>query len=274
MPVFNEAAHVDEQLAALAAQTYTDDWELVIADNGSTDGTVTRVQAWADRLPIRVIDASGAIGAGPARNLGVAAALGTALVFCDGDDVVDPGWLAAHAVALDRADLVAGAIASFTDGTAVTETLRSTRAPTLLGWRAYAQGANCSVRRAAFETVGGFRDDQRYGEDVDLSWRMQLDGFTLAYAPDAVVHKRVPSGTKALLRQYYRYGMSDVDLYARYRSHGVTRPSAKDLARTYAGLIARLPGLRAPEVRARWARQAGRRAGRLAASTRQRTFFP
>jgi glycosyltransferase involved in cell wall biosynthesis len=274
MPVRNAAAHIDEQFAALAAQTYTGTWELIVADNGSTDDTRARAEAWADRLPVHVVDASSRAGAGPARNRGVAASAGELLAFCDADDLVDPGWLAAHVRALDAADLVAGSIVPFVHGAPMPAHDPPRHAPTLLGWRAYAQGANCSVRRETFERVGGFREDQRYGEDVDFSWRAQIDGATFAYAPDAVVRKRVPAGTRALLRRYYRYGTCDVDLYERYRSEGVRRPPARDLARTYGGLIARLPALRSPEVRMRWASQAGRRAGRIVASTRRRIFFP
>jgi glycosyltransferase involved in cell wall biosynthesis len=274
VPVHNEAVHIDEQLAALAAQTYTGEWELIVADNGSTDDTRARAEAWGDRLPLRVVDASARRGCGPAKNQGVAAATGDAFLFCDGDDVVAPGWLAAHAAALERAAIVAGAIVTFTDGAPITTKPVPTRAPTLLGWLPYAQGANSSVRREAYERAGGFNEANPYAEDVELSWRVQLDGGTFAYAPDAVVHKRVPAGTRALLRQYYRYGTCDVDLYERYRTRGVTRPPAKDLARTYGGLVARLPGLANPEVRTRWASQAGRRAGRLVASARRRVLFP
>ncbi len=274
MPVHNEAVHIDEQLAALAEQTYTGEWELIVADNGSTDDTRAHAEAWADRLPVHVVDAAARRGCGPAKNQGAAAANGDAFVFCDGDDVVAHGWLAAHAAALDHADVVAGAIVAVTDGAPITHKPIPTRAPTLLGWLPYAQGANSSARREAFTRVGGFNEANPYAEDVELSWRVQLDGGTFAYAPEAVVHKRVPESTKALLRQYYRYGTCDVDLYRRYRDYGVTRPQTKDLASTYGGLIARLPRLRSPEVRARWASQAGRRAGRLAASLRHRTFFP
>lgn len=274
VPVRNEAAHLDEQLAALATQTYTGEWELIVADNGSTDDTRERARAWGDRLPVRVVDASARAGCGPAKNRGVAVAHGDAFVFCDGDDVVEPGWLAAHAAALEHADVVAGAIVPFTDGGPVGTGPVPTRPPTLLGWLPYAQGANSSVRRAAYARAGGFREANRHAEDVELSWRVQLDGGTFAYAPEAVVHKRVPATVAALLRQHYRYGTCDVDLYERYREHGVTRPPARDLARTYGGLVARLPGLGTPTVRRRWASQAGRRAGRLVASARRRVLFP
>ena len=274
MPVRNEAAHLAEQLAALAAQDYEGSWELVIADNGSTDDTPERAQAWAGRLPLRVVDASARRGCGPAKNQGVAAAGGDALAFCDGDDVVAPGWLAAHADALEGADLVAGAIVFFGDERGVEDSPVPTRAPTLLGWLPYAQGANASVWREAFERVGGFPEHNPYAEDVEFSWLVQLADLTFAYDPAAIVRKRTRSGTRAQLRQAYRYGKCDVDLYSRYRDRGATRPAPASLTRTYLGLVARLPGIASPGTRGRWAAQAGRRAGRIVASARRRAFLP
>ncbi|HEX2804591.1 MAG TPA: glycosyltransferase family 2 protein, partial [Kineosporiaceae bacterium] len=82
------------QLAALAGQECPVPWELLLCDNGSTDGTVALAESWADRLPLRVIDASGVRGSGPARNAGAEAARGEWLGFCDADDEVGSGWLA------------------------------------------------------------------------------------------------------------------------------------------------------------------------------------
>jgi glycosyltransferase involved in cell wall biosynthesis len=274
MAVRNEAAHLDEQLAALAAQEYEGAWEVVVADNGSTDDTRARAQAWTERLRLRIVDASARRGPGAARNDGVAAAAGDALAFCDGDDIVAPGWLAAHAHALDEADLVAGAIAFFDERRELGLPPVPTRAPTLLGWLPYAGGGNASVWRTAFEGVGGFPERNPCGEDVEFSWLVQLAGLTFAYQPAAVVHRRTRSGTRAQLRQAYRYGKCDVDLYARYRDRGATRAAPASLTRTYLGLVARLPGLGSPEIRGRWATQAGRRAGRIVASARARVLLP
>jgi glycosyltransferase involved in cell wall biosynthesis len=273
MPVFNEARHIDQQLGALAAQTYPGDWELIVADNGSTDGTQGIVESWMTRLPVRVVDAGARRGCGPARNQGVEAARGDALLFCDADDIVEPGWLGAHGSALDRVALSAGAIVFFQETPAPVAEVPSA-APTLLGWLPYAQGANCGVRREAYDAVGGFNEANRYAEDVEFSWAVQLAGFSLAYTPGAVVQKRVRTTARELFVQSYRYGLCDVDMYRRYRAHGASRAPGRDAARTYLGLLARLPALASPVVRERWLRQAGRRSGRLVGSMRDRTFLP
>lgn len=96
IPCLNAERTIGEQLAALAAQRWSERWEVIVADNGSTDGTLEVVRRFAGRLPeLRVVDASQRRGSGYARNRGAAVARGEWLAFCDADDVVAPGWVAA-----------------------------------------------------------------------------------------------------------------------------------------------------------------------------------
>src|SRR4051812_31222858 len=109
MPVLNGEAHIADQLAALAAQTYEGDWELVVVDNGCSDRTIEIARDWAPRFPrLRIADATRRRGLNVARNAGAAAARGDFLAFCDADDVASPGWLAALASAAPEADVVGG----------------------------------------------------------------------------------------------------------------------------------------------------------------------
>ncbi len=64
IPVRNGAATLAEQLEALAQQEYDDEWEVVVADNGSSDATREVVNGFRDLPQLRVVDASGGSGAG------------------------------------------------------------------------------------------------------------------------------------------------------------------------------------------------------------------
>jgi glycosyltransferase involved in cell wall biosynthesis len=274
IPAYNEADTIDRQLGALAKQHYDGTWEVVVGDNGSTDGTVARVDAWRDRLPVRVIDASRRRGGAAARNDAVAHASGDLLLFCDADDAVAAGWLAAHAAMLRSADVVAGAIAHIRPGQAPADVLVPNAAPTLLGWRAYGQTANCAVSRRAYEEVGGFPEHPNYvAEDVEFSWLAQLAGFDLKYARGAIVFKHSRPNGRARMRQYYQYGRCDVDLYRRFHQHGVPHPDAAAVLRSYGGIVARIPALFDHDVRERWISQLGRRAGRAVRSVELRTLY-
>ena len=95
IPVRDGAATIGDQLEALGQQTYQGEWEIVIADNGSTDGTAELAErSWSHpRAALRVVDASSRPGSSFARNRGAIEAAGDFLAFCDADDIVAPGWL-------------------------------------------------------------------------------------------------------------------------------------------------------------------------------------
>ena len=110
IPVRDAAAVVPDQLGALRAQRWEGHWEVVVAlDAGSADATADVVGRYADGWPrLRIVDAPPGGGPGSARNVGAAAAAGSALAFCDADDVVAPGWVAAMGDALRHHEFVTG----------------------------------------------------------------------------------------------------------------------------------------------------------------------
>lgn len=221
---FDAAGTLGAQLAALSRQRVDADWEVLVADNGSTDGTRALAEAWADRLPgLRVIDASAHRGAGAARNAGVAAATGRDVLFCDADDVVADDWLAAMHRALGQQAFVAGRFAG--DQLNSPRVLRSRTLPQQDGLQysahlpglPHAGAGNLGVRRALFRAVGGFDPGALFLEDTDLCWRLQLAGVGLAWVPEAVVQVRLRGTLRSALSQGYHYGSGERWLARRYR---------------------------------------------------------
>ena len=101
IPLFNDAEYIAIQLNALANQNWSEPWELIVSDNGSTDGSLRVVEQYRKRIPnLRIVDSSDMRGAAHARNVGATAALSDNLAFCDADDEVAPGWLKAMGEAL------------------------------------------------------------------------------------------------------------------------------------------------------------------------------
>ena len=281
VPAFHAAAHVGEQLRALAAQDYEGEIEVVLADNGSTDGTADVARRiGAELLPnLRVIDASERPGPSVARNAGWRAASGDLVLFCDADDVADPGWVRAMVGALETSALVGGRLEVTTLNDPALLAWRSPPAQTHLpraeGYLAFAMGSNMGVRADVLRKLGGFDEDlDRSGEEPDLCWRAQLAGETLVFAPDAVVHYRLRAGLRPLLRQQHHWGLGSVDLYCRFRSHGMPRSSTVAALRHWLRLAAGAP-VRLPSRSARgvWASRVAYRWGRVRASVQHRTLY-
>jgi glycosyltransferase involved in cell wall biosynthesis len=273
IPVRDAMPWLEVQLQALVDQQYVDNFEIVVVDNGSVDGSIEVARAWADRHSIvRWMDGSQIVGPSAARNLGVAASRGNLVAFCDADDVVRPGWLAGCSTALADADLVAGVFDFWSLNGYPASPLRPA-ATDQLGFLPAGLGANLAVRRPAFDAVGGFAEDLTVGEDIDLCWRLQLRGCHFEIAPDAVVSKRDHPGFARSFRHGSTYGLSGPALYRRHRSDGA-RPDLRGAAKSWLWLVSHVPSLVLPNQRDQWAHAAGMRTGRLRGSIRERVLFP
>ena len=88
IPARDVAYCIGGQLAALATQRTSAAWEVVVADNGSSDGTAETVVATPFPVPLKVTDASRSPGINVARNVGVEKSTGSHVLLCDADDEV------------------------------------------------------------------------------------------------------------------------------------------------------------------------------------------
>lgn len=271
---------IPEQLRALAAQDFTGSFEVLLADNGSHDSLEAAVPEWRAQygLDLRWVDAGARPGVSHARNVGLREAVTDVVAICDADDVVSSGWLSALVAALSDHAVVGGAI----DVSSLNDEVRrawrpgppSDRLPDKLGFLPYAIGANVALRRAPALAIGGW--DETYvagGDDVDFSWRMQLAGERLGYAPQALVHYRYRIDLPGTMRQARSYAMCEARLLDQYAVHGARPYSPSRTRRDVSWLAHHRTGLiRSSAARGRWVYKASTVAGRLLGALKHRRW--
>jgi glycosyltransferase involved in cell wall biosynthesis len=279
IPCLNAATTIAAQLDALAKQDWTERWEVIVADNGSTDDSLKIVESYKDKLPsLRVVDASSRRGQPYALNSGAAAAQGDSLAFCDADDEVAPGWVAAMGEALLQHDFVACRIdftklnppwlqTVFRAHAQQHGRLLKAKFPPYL-W--HAGGGTLGVRKSLHTAVGGFADALPCLHDNDYCFKIQLRGVELLYVPEAVVHVRCRDTLRGLLRQACRWAEYSVLLYKMYRpANSKDFRLWKEFLWQWKGLLCSIPQIRiGRSARAMWVWQFGWQLGRFLGSVK------
>jgi GT2 family glycosyltransferase len=174
---------------AVAAQRV----EVIVVDDGSTDGTSTFVpkQFPATRLLVNTPNR----GLAFSRNRAGNAAQGRLLLYLDDDTAVQPGWLDAMLAHDNGHRLLGGRILDWTGGREQGGPARFTflgkRLPCALDRANVGTGANLATPAACFAVLGGFDEElPYYFEDSDYCIRAHRAGFGFAYVPAAVVRHR------------------------------------------------------------------------------------
>lgn len=278
IPAFNAAATILDQLQALAGQQWAPGFEIIVADNGSTDETAVLVGAFAASRPfVRLITAAEQRGPSYARNAGVSRARGHLVAFCDADDMVGDQWVSAMGEGLLRSVAVTGPQDQQQLNPPwlrnVYGSALATGAQTFAGIFPFGASANLGVRRETFLRFGGFDASLSVGEDIDLCLRLWHGGIELEFAPMAVVHYRNRTSMAALWKQAVRYGAAAPMIARRLAAlHRSTPPAWRGL-KNWVWLLRRLGSLRSKAGRARWVVVAGNATGRLLGSIRHRHLY-
>lgn len=274
IPARDAAGTIGRQLRAVVAGAA--DVEVVVADNGSTDGTRAVVEAFAREHPRTVyLDASATPGPSFARNQGIAAASHDLLALCDADDVVAPGWAGAVRAGLRRAELVGGPLefaalnpswvceARGRERTREFPTLEAVGGP---AWP-FVITANLGIRRSAHTAVGGFDEGLRWGEDNDYAFRLREQlGLEPAWVEDALVHYRYRTRLRDLRAQADQYSRGLVGVIDRHGEHWPHPPRPRSAPERALRAGVRLALVRNRADLARWCWHLGAAEGYAAAS--------
>ncbi len=221
IPHYNGQHHLDTCLSSLRAQTYLH-FEVLLVDNGSTDGTQTYVR---EQFPeVRLLELGRNRGFTGACNAGWQAAKGDIIFLLNNDTESDPNCLAEIAAAFHRhpeAGAVACKMLLFDQRDTFHTAGDYYRIDGIPGNRGVWQtdhgqyeteeyvfgacGGASAYRRSMLDEIGFLDDDFFFScEDVDLAWRAQLMGWQVVYVPSAVVyHKLKASGGSGVIGSYH-----------------------------------------------------------------------
>jgi predicted O-methyltransferase YrrM len=188
------------------------------------------------------------------------------VLLCDADDVVDPGWISALSAALDDTDLVGGRLEYEVLNDAASresrDLIQTSSLSTPMGGLTFSSSANFGLHRSVFDSLGGF--DPAMSE-TDFCWRAQHAGFSLRFAPDAIVHYRLRAAWRDVRRQASGYTRSREALYAKHRRMGYLSvpPVSRYKVAAYRAsrVVTGLPSLLSSRRRLRYARDLGRATG-------------
>jgi len=284
MPCLDAEATLPIQLEALSAQQWSEPWELIIVDNGSTDNSVEIMHKYEERFDaFRIINASARKNASHARNAGVHAASTDRLAFCDADDEVAPGWVVSIGDALCQHEVVYGRFRfdKFNEPQQAERMAQRWKDGLYKGRFLPGGGTgNLGIRRWVHEAIGGFDECLPRFEDADYYWRLQLEGFELHYVPKAVVQVRqgrVNPSSRYLYRRHRTGAAANYWHYKRYRHLGMLPPPPLKKSLVTWLLILRKAaraGLQSKEQRLSWLKQFAQQTGDLMGQLQGRITNP
>ena len=201
IPTYNRAVHLASALASLESQSLAaDDFEVIVVDDGSDDGTEALCRARQGRLPLRYY-LQGHAGSAMAKNLGLFVSDGELVLFFDDDDAASPSFLEQHVAAHAAFPDPHCSILGFTDWhpdltvTPVMDYLVnigqflfsyvSLADRQRLGWQHFWTG-RISCKRRFLTHFGIFTRRMKRIEDIELGYRLARHGHEIRYWRSAV----------------------------------------------------------------------------------------
>jgi biofilm PGA synthesis N-glycosyltransferase PgaC len=227
VPCFNEQDNLEETISALAAQSYPN-IEIVAINDGSRDRTGAALDAMQQRYPtLRVVHFANNQGKAMGLRMGALVARGEYLVCIDGDAVLHPNavsHLVHHFFEGPRVGAVTGnprirtrsrllgriQVGEFSSIIGLIK-----RTQRIYGNVFTVSGVVCAFRRSALHMSGYWNLDM-VTEDIDVSWMLQLNHWSIRYEPNAVAWILMPETISGLWRQRLRWAQGGGEVFLRY----------------------------------------------------------
>ena len=227
VPCHNEAAQVEEVIAQLMRTRYPH-YEVLAVNDGSTDNTGAILDALAQRWPrLRVVHNSANQGKAVGLNTAVLLAQGEFIFGIDGDALIDPdaiAWLLRPMLASATVGAVTGnprirnrttVIGRMQVGEFSSTIGLIKRTQQIFGRLFTVSGVIAMFRRRALIDAGFWATDV-LTDDIDISWKIQLAGWTIRFEPRALAWILMPETLRGLYRQRQRWATGGIQTVLRY----------------------------------------------------------
>jgi len=223
IPTHNRLNRLKRVLASLEHQSYTlDDFQVIVVSDGSSDGTDAYLRTLATPLRLQIVTQPNQ-GVAVARNQGLKHATGDIILFID-DDVVPSRQLIAEHMRIHAGQsddtIVLGPMLT-PDDFSLSSWVRWEQAMLVKQYQAMLSGkyqptarqfytGNTSVARIHLLAAGGFDENFRRAEDVELAYRLAQRGLRFIFNPDAIGYHYAERSFRSWMEIPYVYGRSDV----------------------------------------------------------------
>jgi glycosyltransferase involved in cell wall biosynthesis len=228
IPIYNRPDEIVELLDSLTLQSYKDDIEVILVEDGSEKPCKEEIEYYYKELDLKyIVQENG--GPGSARNRGAEEAKGEYLIFFDSDCIIPADYFKIVNAHLPEKGLgmfggpdkehsfftpIQKAISYSMTSFLTTGGIRGSKEKMD---RFYPRSFNMGIKRKVFKNLGGF-SDMRFGEDLDLSMRAFEQGVSVGLIVEASVYHKRRTNFKAFFKQVFNSGVARINLTLKHKN--------------------------------------------------------